>query len=157
MSVVLEAMTFGASWGERQDGIETIQSLNGGLLVDAEHRRVLRRAQIEAEDVGGFGFELGIVAGHVAFETVRFQAGFLPNAMHGVFADTQRGGQFAATPVRRPVAGFSARGGQDTGAQSRSQHTGHLAGMMGVQSLESVVPEALLPVLCDRPLGSRIF
>jgi hypothetical protein len=37
--------------------------LNGGLFIDAEHRRVLRRAQIEAEDVGGFGFELGIVAG----------------------------------------------------------------------------------------------
>src|SRR6266849_851206 len=143
--VVLEAMTFGASGGERQDGIEPIQGLNGGLLIDAEHRRVLRRAQIEAEDVGGFGFELGIVAGHVALETVRFQAGFLPNAMHSVFADAQRGGQFAATPVRRPVAGFSARGGQDTGAQSRSQHTGHLAGMIGVQSLESVVPEALLP------------
>src|ERR1700730_8473427 len=46
--VVLEAMTFGASWGERQDGIETIQGLNGGLLIDPEHRRVLRRAQIEA-------------------------------------------------------------------------------------------------------------
>lgn len=143
--VVLEAMTFGASWGERQDGIETIQGLNGGLLIDAEHRRVLRRAQIEAKDVGGFGFELGIVAGHVAFETVWFQAGFLPNAMHGVFADAQRGGQFAATPVRRPVAGFSARGGQDTGTQGRSQHTGHLAGMIGVQSLQPVVPKALLP------------
>jgi hypothetical protein len=41
--------------------------------------------QPEAEDVGGFGFEQGIVAGQVAFETVWFQAGFLPYAMHGVF------------------------------------------------------------------------
>ena len=32
-------------------------------------------------------FELGIIAGHVAFEAVRFQTGFLPNPMHGVFAD----------------------------------------------------------------------
>jgi hypothetical protein len=31
--------------------------------------------------VGGFAFEFRIVAGHVAFETVRFQARFLPNAM----------------------------------------------------------------------------
>jgi hypothetical protein len=31
--------------------------LNGGLLIDAEHGRVLRRAQIEAEDVGGFAFD----------------------------------------------------------------------------------------------------
>lgn len=92
MSVVLEAVTFGASRRKRQDGIETIQGLNGGFLIDAEHGRVLRWVQIEAEDVGGFAFELGIVAGHVAFEAVRLQAGFLPDAMHGVFADTQHGG-----------------------------------------------------------------
>ena len=143
--VVLEAVAFGASRRERQDGIETVQGLNGGLLIDAEHGRVLRRVQIEAEDVGGFAFELGIVAGHVAFEAVRLQARFLPNPMHGVFADAQRGGQFAATPVRGPVAGLSPGGGQDAGAQSRSQHPGLLAGMIGVQSLESVLPEALFP------------
>ncbi len=119
--------------------------MNGGLLIDAEYGRVLRRAQIEAEDVGGFGFELGIVAGHVAFETVWLQSRFLPNPMHGVFADAQHGGQLAATPVRGPVVRFSPRGRQDTGAQSRSQHPGFLAGMIGVQSLESVLPEALLP------------
>ena len=98
--------------------------MNSGLLINAEHGRVLGRLQIEAEDVGRFGFELGIIAGHVAFEAVWFQTGLLPNPMHGVFADAQRGGQFAATPVRGPVAGFSPRGGQDTGAQSRSQRTG---------------------------------
>jgi len=145
VTVVLEAVAFGTSRRERQDGIETIQGLNGGLLIDAEHGRVLRRTQIEAEDVGGFGFELGIVAGHVAFETARLQSRFLPNAMHGVFADAQRGGQFATTPVRRPVVGFSASGGQDAGTQCGSQHPGFLAGMIGVQSLESVLPEALLP------------
>src|SRR5437660_2679812 len=86
-----------------------------------------------------------MVAGPVAFEAVRLQARFLPNAMHRIFADTQRGGQFAATPVRRPVAGLSPRGGQDAGAQSGSQHTGFLPGMIGVQSFESELPEALLP------------
>jgi hypothetical protein len=87
---VLEAMTFGAPRRERQDGIEAIQGLNGGLLIDAEYGRVLRRAQIEAEDVGGLAFEFRIVAGQVAFETVRFQARFLPNAMHSVFADVMQ-------------------------------------------------------------------
>jgi hypothetical protein len=42
--VVLEAVAFGASRRERQDGIETIQGLNGGLLIDAEHGGVLRGA-----------------------------------------------------------------------------------------------------------------
>jgi hypothetical protein len=81
VSVVLKSVTFGASWRERQDGIKTIQGLNGGLLIDAEYSRVLGRIQIEAEDVGRFSFELGIIAGHVAFEAVRFQAGLLPNPM----------------------------------------------------------------------------
>lgn len=47
--------------------------------------------------------------------------------------------------MRRSVAGLFPRGRQDTGAQSGSQHTGLLAGMIGVQSLEAVLPEALLP------------
>ena len=145
MAVILEAVPFGASRSERQDGIETVQGLDGGLLIDAEHSRMLRRTQIEAEDVSGFAFKFRIVAGHVAFEAVRFQARLLPNAMHSVFADAERRGQLAATPVRRPVARFSPRGRQDAGAQSRSQNAGLLAGMIGVQSLQSVSPEALLP------------
>ena len=153
VAVVLEAVAFGASRRERQDGIETIQGLNGGLLIDAEHGRVLRRVQVETEDVGGFAFEIGIVAGHIAFQTMRLQTRFLPNAMHGVFADAQRGGQLAATPVGGSVAGLSPRGGQNAGAQSRSQHSGLLAGMIGVQSLESVLPEALLPANDRRRRG----
>ena len=119
--------------------------MNGSLLIDAEYSRVLGRIEIEAEDVGRFGFKLGIIAGHVAFEAVRFQTGLLPNPMYGVFADAQRGSQLAATPVRGSIAGFSPRGGQDEGAQSGGQYAGLLAGMIGVESLKSVAPEALLP------------
>jgi hypothetical protein len=61
VAVVLEAVAFGASRRERQDGIKTIQGLNGGLLIDAERGCGLGRVQVEAEDVGGFGFELGAV------------------------------------------------------------------------------------------------
>ena len=43
MAVVLEAVAFGASRRERQDGIETVQGLNGGLFIDAEHGCMLRR------------------------------------------------------------------------------------------------------------------
>jgi len=101
MPVGLETVTFSASRRQRQDGIETIQGLNGGLLIDAEHGRVLGRVQIEAEDVGRFAFELGIVAGHVAFEAVRLEAGFLPNPMHGVFADAQ----YVSATRRKPRDG----------------------------------------------------
>jgi hypothetical protein len=103
---------------EGQDRIQAVQGLNGCLLIDAEYGRVLRRIQVQTDDVSGFHFELGIVAGHVSFEAMRLEAGFLPNAMHGIFADVQCRGQLAATPVRGAVTGLSPRGGQDTGAQS---------------------------------------
>jgi len=116
---------------------------------------VLRRVQIETEDVGGFAFEFGIVAGPVAFEAVRLQACFLPNAMHGIFADAQHRGQFAATLVRGPVAGFFPSARQNAGAQSRTEHIGFLAGMIGVQSFESGLPETLLPANDRRCSGLR--
>ncbi len=56
VAVVLEAVTLGPSGRERQDGIEPIQGLNGGLFVDAEDGRMLGRVQIKADDVGRFGF-----------------------------------------------------------------------------------------------------
>jgi hypothetical protein len=43
VQVVLESVAFNSTGGERQHGIEPIQSLNGGLLIDAEHRCMLGR------------------------------------------------------------------------------------------------------------------
>ena len=39
MPVVFETMLLGASGGKRQDGIEPIQRLDGGLFIDARKRR----------------------------------------------------------------------------------------------------------------------
>jgi hypothetical protein len=105
---------------------------------------MLRRTQIQADNVGRFAFELGIVAGQVTLQAVRFQAGFFPDPMHGVLADSQRCSQFAATPMRRTVAGFVAGGRQNSRSQSRSQNLGLLARMIGVQPIESGFEEALL-------------
>ena len=43
MAVVLKSMTLGPSRRKRQNGVQPIQSLNRGLLIDAEDGRVLRR------------------------------------------------------------------------------------------------------------------
>ena len=77
MPVVLEAVTFGSSWRKRQNGIESIQGLDGGFLVDAEHRGMLRRLHIQADNVGRFAFELRIVAGQVTLQAVGFQGRLL--------------------------------------------------------------------------------
>ena len=50
------------------------------------------RTQIEPDDVGRLGFKLRIVACHISFQTVRFQARLLPDAMYGVFTDAKGDG-----------------------------------------------------------------
>jgi hypothetical protein len=59
--VVLEAVTFGASRRERQGLDRDGPRLEWRSSVNAEHGRVLGRAQIKAENIGRFAFELGIV------------------------------------------------------------------------------------------------
>src|SRR5439155_27306119 len=98
---------------EGQDRIQAVQALNGCLLIDAEYGCVLRRIQVQTDDVSGFHFELEIVAGHVSCDAMRLAAGSLPNAMHGILADLQCRRQLAATPVRGAVTGVSPRGGPD--------------------------------------------
>src|SRR5215831_234804 len=120
MPVVLEAMTLGASGRERENRVEPIQSLDRRLLIDAEHGCMLRRIQIQTENVGRFAFELGIVAGQVTLQTVGFETSFLPDSMDGVFADSQSGRQFATAPMRRSIARLLAGGRQNPGSQGRS-------------------------------------
>ena len=90
MPVVLEPVTLGAARRERQNRVEPIQGLNRGLFIDTEHGRMLRRMQVQTDNVGRFAFELGIVAGQVTLQAVGFETGFFPDPMHGVFADSQR-------------------------------------------------------------------
>jgi hypothetical protein len=48
------------SWpgGERQDWIQPIQRLNRRLLVDTKDRRMLRRVQIQSNNIGCLAFEV---------------------------------------------------------------------------------------------------
>jgi hypothetical protein len=46
----------GAPFAKRQRKLRTLERLNLRLLVDAQHDRVLRRVQIQADNVSDFGF-----------------------------------------------------------------------------------------------------
>jgi hypothetical protein len=145
MPVVLGAVTLRSPRRKLQNGIEPIQGLDGGFLIDAEHGGMLRRPQIQADNVGRFAFELRIIAGQVTLQTIGFQASFFLDPMHCILADSQCGRQFAATPMRGTVAGFLAGSRRNPGSQSRSQNRGLLAGMIGVEPVEPGFEEALLP------------
>ena len=110
-------MALGAARRKRQHRIEPIQRLNRRLFIHAEHGRMLRRIQVQTDDVGRFRFEIRIVAGQVTLDPMRFQARLFPHPMHQVFADAQMRprvcGNSSASSHRLAFSG----GGQYPGAQ----------------------------------------
>ncbi len=103
--VIFEAMPLGPPRRQRQHGIEAIERLNGGFLVDGKDRGVVRRIDVEANHVGGLPLEVGIVRLHVAFEPVRLKAGALPGFRHEVVMDLEYAAQFAGIQCVLPSGG----------------------------------------------------
>ena len=71
MTDVIKAMACGPARRERQHRVEPIQRLDGGLFIDAEHRGVRGRSQIQPENGRGLVLEIGVRTGDVALEAVR--------------------------------------------------------------------------------------
>ena len=59
LAIIFEAMTFGAPRRQRQHGIQTVQSLNRSLLIDAEHGGMLLRIHIQTDDIRRFHSNCG--------------------------------------------------------------------------------------------------
>ena len=156
MAEVLETVAFGTAGRKRQNRVQTVQCLNRRLFIHTEHRCVSRRVQVQPYDIGGLGFKVRIVAGHVAFQPMRFQAGFLPGAMHRIFANAERRSQFAATPVRRAVLRPFPRGRQYLGPQHGRDHRGRLARMTSIQTVYAGTKETHLPAADGRCRGPQL-
>jgi hypothetical protein len=91
-------MAFSTTGKKRQHRIQAIQHLNGGLLIHAEHCRMPRWIQVQADDIGGLRFKVRIVAGHLTLQPMRQQSGLFRGAMRSVFADTPACGDSSVDP-----------------------------------------------------------
>src|SRR5260370_8530977 len=78
VTVVLKTVSLGSSGGERQHGIQSVQSLNGALFVDAKDSRIDWRLQIQANDISSFVFKIPVVACHVASNAVGLPSRLVP-------------------------------------------------------------------------------
>ena len=96
-------MPFRPARRQRQHWVEPIQSLNRRLFIEAKHSRMLRRIQVQTDDVSRLGLKIRIVAGHIPFQSVGFQLGLGQNSLHRGLAERQLLGQFPAGPVRAAV------------------------------------------------------
>ena len=128
-----------------------IQRLDGGLLIQAEQSCVLRRVQVQPDNIGGLTIKIGVVAGHVPLQPVWPQPGCAPDAVHGIFTDSQMLGQFATGPMRGAIGRFASRGRQHFRLQFGSDYTRLLAGVpFAYQSGDPMAHKALLPLRNSR-------
>src|SRR5271167_236414 len=104
MAIILKAMPFRSSGRERQHRVFAIERLDGRLLIDAKDRCMLRRMQIQTNDIGGFGLKVWIIRGHVAFQPMWPQSMLAPHPRHHHVTETQSGGEFARAPVGRAIS-----------------------------------------------------
>ena len=119
MPIVLEAVAFGPPRAKRQHRVEAIKGLNRGLLIDTEHRSVLRRIDVESDHIGGLALEVRVIRGHVALQPMRLKPGAPPDSRDHHVIDPQGPRQLAAAPVSGAIIGRTPGPGQNAGFQPR--------------------------------------
>ena len=88
---------------DRQSGLGAVERLDLALLVDRQHHRMGRRIDIEPDDVGQLGGELGVARALEGAQPVRLQSVRPPDALHRAQRDAHRLGHRPAGPMGRLV------------------------------------------------------
>ena len=146
VAVILEAVALEAPRRQRKNGVQAVQSLDGCLFIDTEDRGVLRRIQVEPEDIRSLALEVRVVGGHVALNPVRLDTRALPRTGHCHVWQYHRLGEPADAPVRRTIGRLALRPGQDASFQPWRQHLGDAATVVRVQPSEAALEKPRLPV-----------
>lgn len=89
----------GKSWCERQDRLSAIERLNLALLIDAEHHRLNRGIQIQADNVADLVDEQRIGRELEAFLPVRLQTEGAPDATDRGLRQPHLARHAARTPI----------------------------------------------------------
>ncbi len=96
---VLEAVTLCTTRGQRQHRVLAIQSLNRGLLVHTEHRRVDGWIHVQADDLSRLLLEVRVVGRHVPMEPMRPQTVLAPQPRDRHLGNAELRCQAAPAPV----------------------------------------------------------
>ncbi len=145
MPIVLKAVALSSPRAKRQHRVEAIEGLNRGLLIDTEHRGMLRRIDVEPDHIGGLALEVWIIRGHVALQPMRLKAGAPPDPRDHHMIDPQRPRQLAAAPVRGAITGRAPGPSQDARFQPRSALTHRAPLMAGKQARQTLLRKTGLP------------
>ena len=147
VAVILETMSLGPAWRKGQNRIQAVQGLDSGLFIYAKDSGIIRRVQIEADNVCGLLLEVGILAQHVTAQPVRLKAVPSPNPRNGHVVGAKRSRQPTAAPVGGSVL-RTATGPLQNARLKLCCIRPHLATLMtGHQSRKPACQKALSPAL----------
>src|SRR5258708_9488693 len=105
MKKILKAMPFGSAWGERQNRVKSVESLDSALLIDTEDRSVYRRLKVQANDVSRLLFKLRIITGHISTQPMRLNTEMAPDTAHARLATSPLLCHPIATPLGLTATG----------------------------------------------------
>ena len=145
VAIVFKPMALEPPGRQRQHWIQPVQGLDGGLFVHAKHRRMLRRFDVQSDNIGRLGFKVGVVGGQVAFDPMWLKPGALPHPRHHHVANAQVAGQLAAAPVGGTIGRRSAGPFQNLGLQRRGSLLHRAAAVVRVQARQPLGFETTLP------------
>jgi hypothetical protein len=94
----------GAALFQGQAGLRPVERLNLAFLVDGQHERLLRRIEIEADDVLNLFEEIGVVGDLEALHLMRLEPVLGPDPLHARVADSPRPSSARSSAWRWPDA-----------------------------------------------------
>src|SRR6516162_8658566 len=127
--------------------------------VDAEHRCIDRRLEIQPDDIGGFFLELRIVTGNIAAQSMRLEPSFGQDARYPDVVRAHFGGNLASRPMRRAIRRFALGQSQHSGLESNAFFAATPSTMPAVEATETFPNKALFPqsnridTAAHRPIG----
>src|SRR6516165_349724 len=113
--------------------------------VDAEHRCIDRRLEIQPDDIGGFFLELRIVTGNIAAQSMRLEPSFGQDARYPDVVGAHFGGNLASRPMRRAIRRFALGQSQHSGLESNAFFAATPSTMPVVEATETFPNKALFP------------
>lgn len=142
---IFKAVPFRPARGEGQDRIQPIQRLDRRFLIDAEDGGMLRRVQIQPNNLGRLVLEVGIVRRQVPLQPMRLEAMPSPDPGDHHMREPKHLRQPSRTPVGRPILRPAAGPVENPGFHLRSEHRGGLSTVPAVETGQALGRKASTP------------
>src|SRR5579859_1581940 len=144
---IFETMALRSAGRHRQHRIPAVESLDGGFLVEAEYDCVLGRVQVEGDDVGCLGLEVGIIGSHVALEAMWLETSSRPHPGHPHVRHSQVTRHLAAAPLGASVGRRLAGGTENASLQLVGIGGRSATQMSSVKTIQALGHETPSPAL----------